>query len=708
MKQVESTIFYAILLSFSIALLVNGPVFTGLVVGQQQTETILINEIYSGFKVLSFELKGNLTSVKISGEFIGNGTGIVKANNLVLIDSRDLEKKTGNLITGMVVGDENVNDSDIEQLIEDYENKSQEQKEILDVVEENGSDEIFVVEEIIENENNLTTEIVQKNITNETEVSFDEILVNDTITNETIDINFSIEENISEEIVVEEEIENNGQEEDLIVEENISDETTNISINTSEEINLSVNETIEINVSIEENISEESDIENDENRISFSNYCRDTCLVQDNNELILIIALEDLKLNLTKITYTYNENDVPLEINLSLNNSENITTNISVNYTINQTNISLNISQNLTLNYSLNLTANETNLSVNLSLINLSNISINLTNITKINITNISLINETNITQNFSFIELNYSSDIERYNATLINLKLLYYETNLVKISQGNNVFTIYANNLSLLRTSLIDTSDERLSSKIFYVENSINSEINLDSDSADVILKCIQFNNSLCKQWQETNISFIFFNDTTTFNINSDGVYSVGKITPKKIDIIPTNSVYYNSNCDYCVEKYDCDAEVFCVMENAVDIKTTYIGQLDFDIFGLNNSWYKAEVCAHKSYSSGNVVNYIKYSPESFCSDIDNGNSTSDIISYKVVEDKSDLVCIDASGLLRYSQENRHSNLFVNWLGENLNGARFPFNCYYGASNKTNCQTNTTDCRPYLKLSYR
>ena len=205
---------------------------------------------------------------------------------------------------------------------------------------------------------------------------------------------------------------------------------------------------------------------------------------------------------MTEITYTYDkpETEIPVIPNISLNESGNITSNISVNYTINQTNISLNISQNLTLNYSLNLTTNETNISTNLSLFNL-------TNITYTNFTNITLVNETNLSINITpniTVEFNYTYDIEKYNSSLTNLKLLNHSINTVKVGSGINLFTINAINLSLLRTYLIDTNDERLTSRIFSVENSQGGEVKLSSGSADVILKCTQFNNSQCKQWQE------------------------------------------------------------------------------------------------------------------------------------------------------------------------------------------------------------
>lgn len=649
MKEFESTFFYAIILSFSLALLLNGPAYTGMITGIQQNETIFINEIYSGYDILNLNLAGNVSSIRISGEFIGNGTGIIKANNLILIDSRDFEKKSGNLITGLVVDDvEVINPTNIEL------NES--------------------VNETINNNNN-NNQIVESNVTNDVV----EILVNETNNSQTEIIN------------------------DVILPSNVSIQNLTDDINLSQEINFTQEVNITSNSSIENNISQII-IEEFEQRISFNEYCKDTCLTNENNSLTLIIALENLKLNLTSITYTYvSENvDVVNELNLTQNNTLPISQNISSNYSVNLTNVSLNLSQNITLNYSLNLSNNITNVSLNLTLINLTNVSlVNITNITQINITNISQINITNI----SYLNL---SDIKQFNYSLYLFNLLYFEPGLIKLGYEKNILTINSLNSSLVESKIYKLNDDRITSLAFFINNTISTEFIVETDSADVILKCAQFTNNTCKKWQETNTSFVFFNRTTSFTVFENGIYSVGKIEPKKVTKIPTNSVYLNSDCEFCPTKYVCDADIFCVMQNAVQMKTTYTAQLDFDIFGLNESWFKTEVCAYKSYSTEDVVNYVKYSPESFCSDINNGNSTSDLISYALLDRRSEIDCIDASEIVRFAQNSGYSNVFIDWIGQDLNGANYPFNCYLGLDSEKCSNDSEGGCLPYLKISYK
>ncbi len=699
MKEVESTIFYGILLAFTLGLLLNGPQFTAMVIGTEPTEVIEINRLYEISTNTSFSVKGNLNSLKISGEFIGNGSGIVKIGNLVVIDSKDLNQGSGNLITGFVVQNNLLDNSS-----ETTETESEQITE--DILEYNESLEQIIIQNEIEKNNNLTTQpepIDEVQESNQTE-TIEEI--NDINNTDILNQRTNISEDLNSSIDINETINQTINETEIPV-ENITTEQ-NIPENTTQEINKS------------EDISEQ--------RIIFNNYCKDTCLISGDGQITIIIELQDMRLNLTSITYTYEEPEeemidepiiIPPTINETTNQSTNITTNISINLTINQTNISINQSINLTNISSLNYTLNQTNTTINLSSnltnltgLNITNISfVNLTNITlnqSVNLTNLTQINLTNTTQNISNIFYENLTDIQKFNNSLRLFNIIYYDEGYVKLGYNNNLVTINSGNFSKTDIKLLELNDGRLTSSAIFVNNTVSTIFELETETADVILKCVQFSDNTCKKWQETDINYSFFNKTTRFEVYNDGLYSVGKITPKTVTKIPTNSVYYNSDCEYCVNKYICDAKIFCVMQNAVDMKTTYIGQLDFDIFGLNGSWYKAEVCAYKSYSSEDVINYIKYSPESFCSDINNGNSTSDIISYDVIDKDSHLVCIDASEILRYSQNQGYSNLFVNWIGQDLNGGRFPFNCYYGMTSDTDCGDSETGCKPFLKINYR
>jgi hypothetical protein len=651
MKELESTIFFAILLSFTIGLLYSGPAFTALVIGTHTTDTIEINEIFTQDTIINLSLKGRITSLKVSGEFIGNGTGIIKIADLVVIDSRDLNKESGNLLTGFIV--QNIDsEEDIELMVEN--------DDVEEIIEEEIENDLFA-------EQSEELELINESL----------IITNNTLEN-------NDESNIS-----------------TIINESLN-------ITETDYINETYEEDYEI---IEETTTSEEDYEI---IIKFENYCKESCYLSLDKDIVIVIELNDIKLNLSKIIYTYEEEDTYEDELEPIYEIEEL--DLIINETVDETNITLNQSLNLT-DLSLNLSVNLTNISSNISLINATNISINLTNISLINlsniteidlISNITQINTTNITyENITEIVYENLTGIEFLINKLEIFELLYYEENYVKLGYNKNILTINAENLSKSEAKIFEVDDERLASLIFFVNNTISTEFAVDADSADVILRCVQFTENNCKKWQETDISFVFFNKTVSFTAYEDGIFSVGKISPKTITKIPTNSVYHNSDCEYCIEKYVCDAEIFCVMQNALRFGTTHTTQFDFDIFNIDKSWYKAEVCAYKSYSTEEVVNYIKYSPESFCSDIKYGNSTSDLISYAIVDSISDPVCIDASEILRYAQEEGYSNMFVNWMGQDLQGSNFPFNCYYGINNNA-CGDSETDCKPYLKISYR
>ncbi len=233
-------------------------------------------------------------------------------------------------------------------------------------------------------------------------------------------------------------------------------------------------------------------------------------------------------------------------------------------------------------------------------------------------------------------------------------------------------------------------------------------------SNSGDIILRCVQPMDEACKQWEVTSLPFSLSDNAVRVSLDGPGMFAAAKIEKGKKEFIATNNIYYNSDCEYCEESYNCNAESFCVMQNAFPHSKSFMAQVDFDIFGLDESWANAEVCSYLYYSTGEpVINFIKQSPESYFSGIGEGNSSSLLISYKIVAPEEEWVCIDATEMLRKIQAKGYSNLFVSWMGQdmsNKNGQ--PFNCYAGIAPLDNCGGHkpggAEDCRPYLKLDYK
>ena len=75
---------------------------TGFVVTGQDNKTIIkVNETFFKNSKISLNTTENITSVRITGEIIGNGTAKIYFNDLLILDS-DLIKKKSNLITGKI------------------------------------------------------------------------------------------------------------------------------------------------------------------------------------------------------------------------------------------------------------------------------------------------------------------------------------------------------------------------------------------------------------------------------------------------------------------------------------------------------------------------------------------------------------------------------------------------------------------------------
>ncbi len=635
---------------------------SGKLIYEENSEILNISSVYNSSGNISLSLKGNITSLRLTGAFIGDGTAKIYLGNSIVIDSQDIKSKNGNLITGMQIFVEE------EDLVGDEINSNGSQPEIEVIETADLSNETTNKTETI-----LETEIddVSNETSNETEISFETEM------------------------------------------NNVSNETTN-ETETSLEIEMDdiFNETI------------------DETETKFENYCLETCSINSIENITLIIELDNLLLNLTTIEYTYLFGIE--EENISLANETEGTisneTNSSLNSTLDFSNITEEPIENTTLNETideiLNVTFNETEIAINDTIINetinetinesidepLGNITLNETEVYE----NISEnITEANITETPIIL-----SELETFNLTLTEngMRILHYADDIkeYKVGKDENNFVIFTNeNLTGIDIDIKNSEDERLSTSIVVLDNLKEPAfVNLESKDADTILRCTQFTNDTCKRWEKTGIRPDMNDGQISFSTESSGVYAAAAILAEKKEYVLTNSVYYNSDCEYCERPYVCDAERFCPMQNAIYKKVTFTTQLDFDILNLDSSWETAEVCAYSYYNSGvSVLNYLKDGPESFCSDLRNGNSSSDIISFKLIPNVDGWTCIDATLLIRNAESNYYSNVFINWLGEDLQETNSPYNCYYGMASLDKCDSNPSganDCRPYLKLTYK
>jgi hypothetical protein len=449
----------------------------------------------------------------------------------------------------------------------------------------------------------------------------------------------------------------------------------------------------------------------------FDNYCLETCTLDLSENITLVIELNNTLLNLTSISYTYvvelTEEVPPLEnltfenetvINESVSN-ENITVILNetdllideINLTVNETlleNTTINETLNETINELLNITqditVNETMLVENVSL-----------NLTEINIVEIPLA----------------LTAFEKFNQTLTKtgLKILGYNTESSAYKVGideNNFVEFSEDNVADVAVSIEKPEDNRLTSDLVVLENLTGSAlVKLKSEKADTVLRCIQFTDNICKRWEKTEIPLTYSGNTTSFTVNERGIYSTLESTQLRKEYIQTSSVYYNTDCNYCEQTYNCQAEKLCILQSGGPV-TSFTAQFDFDILDLSDDWESAEICAYLYYNSGGqVINYLKDSPESYCSDIKLLNSSTPLISYKLVQDKEGWVCIDATYILRENQQKGYSNVFIDLTSQNF-GTGKDFNCYLGVSDIGNCgyynPSGSSDCRPYLRMTYK
>lgn len=493
--------------------------------------------------------------------------------------------------------------------------------------------------------------------------------------------------------------------------------------------------------------------------IPFDSYCLETCEINNEGNIDLIIVLENMLLNITKIEYTYiktisenfsfsneSENETYPAQNISedaeedgvLDALQNETANISgtepeLNYSGNST---LNVTDIFDSNLSSNYSGNST---LNLSIID-NNATINYTNAssneTEIEINQSDFASETNGTvseiipgpiypENLSIVTEAVPmppaslSSFEKFSAKISQkgLEIIESKEAINEYSIGidnDNYVRIKDEDLEKVDLGISDSRDSRLESKIVRLSNiSGDTFVNLRSGRATNILRCAQYKDGICKKWEKTKVRFSENGRTISFTVNEQGIYAAANIISEKREYIPTSSVYYNSDCDYCESSFNCNAKNFCLINGIGETMTNFMAQADFDILELDPEFEKAEACAYAYYYSGEaVINYIKSSEESFCSNLKNANLESSLISYSYITPENGWKCIDVTEIIRDIQEKGYSNAFLNWMGQNLNKQSTPFNCYLGEEDKGSCDnynpSGANDCRPYLKMTYR
>ncbi|NTV23353.1 MAG: hypothetical protein HGA85_03185 [Nanoarchaeota archaeon] len=260
--SLELVIFYSILLVFAFALIGTMVSPTGLVAGTSQADAIDINRGFNESSSISLSLKGNITSIRISGYFIGGGYGQIRLGDRVIVDVRDLGVAK-NQLTVLVV--ENVsweeNNSELSSAEETEANIEEAAKEpALD-----NSTEILLPDEPIVNTSlesaNWTAE--RLNLTGEP---------------------FPTEGNATKPRPIRQNI---VRIQNISSQEQPEEKPAGNASLTGE-----MNETINVPMPEAEHVV-------------FDYYCLDTCQLDESGDIVIDIVLEDASVHLTSLFYSY-------------------------------------------------------------------------------------------------------------------------------------------------------------------------------------------------------------------------------------------------------------------------------------------------------------------------------------------------------------------------------------------------------------------
>ncbi len=102
-RYLEFSMFAFIISTFIIGMLFNAR-FTGMLTAGENIDSINVSQTYDENSEVILNMKGNVTSVRVTGLFIGNGTGRILLDDVVIVDSEKLIDETNtDSITGLVV-----------------------------------------------------------------------------------------------------------------------------------------------------------------------------------------------------------------------------------------------------------------------------------------------------------------------------------------------------------------------------------------------------------------------------------------------------------------------------------------------------------------------------------------------------------------------------------------------------------------------------
>ncbi len=388
----EYTVLLIILAVFILgSLMVLNPKLTGMVTYGTNAERLVIQEQFFENSSLAFGLKGNVTSVRISGNILGEGTAKIYIDDKLILDSSKI-KKSSDQITGFVVFEnqsiievpeeeqeeivpqvelpvieetqevinENIELPEIEyvETIE-QENTEEENTEVIDLITnesvslsenitiQNPENEISEELAIIENDSSLPINETLINVTLRNITLLNATLILNTsliLENGTINLTDTVNETYNQTIetgsVEFENISSNQNETEFPIVEiksNITDNKSN-SGNISTLPDYPINESIQLEGVNSTNISSTNESVIIISGSTFENYCLETCYLKNiGKNIILRIEVDNAILNLTELTYTYIE-----ESNISINETiANTTVNNSL---IEKATLSLNYS----------------------------------------------------------------------------------------------------------------------------------------------------------------------------------------------------------------------------------------------------------------------------------------------------------------------------------------------------------------------------
>ncbi|MBD3203704.1 hypothetical protein GF327_05375, partial [Candidatus Woesearchaeota archaeon] len=316
-KKICLIIFPVIIILFSMFIMFK-PEITGRSILENKTITNKVNLYFNDSFQYKLNLSSNITSLRVSGNIIGDGSVKIYLNEKLILDSSRL-KNSGGLysITGHTVNNKSINN--------------------INETKNNGS--------LIKNNSGLFNESI--NFTSETNSSYNESNSSDNLSqNKKINLAanniLNISGNISGNISVNKT--DNATENTSI---KINQSIINSSVNSPADNNSIINTTINQTKKILFNSTKENKTDN-QILMEFESYCLETCFLDNINENITLnIEIVDAELNLSEIIYTFSETKKEENENRSLLNQS------TKNDTVKKQDIeSLNISeQNTSINH---------------------------------------------------------------------------------------------------------------------------------------------------------------------------------------------------------------------------------------------------------------------------------------------------------------------------------------------------------------------